>query len=49
MFRIGHLGAVHPGMILGALGGVEAALRDCGIAIGDGALQCAVEAARESD
>jgi len=46
MFRIGHLGAVHPGMILGALGAVEAALRDCGIPIGEGALQSAVQAAR---
>lgn len=47
MFRIGHLGAVHPGMILGALGAVEAALRDCGIPIGEGALHCAVQAARD--
>ncbi|WP_233238788.1 alanine--glyoxylate aminotransferase family protein [Bordetella sp. LUAb4] len=42
MFRIGHLGAVHPGMILGALGSVEAALRGTGIDIGDGALAAAV-------
>jgi alanine-glyoxylate transaminase/serine-glyoxylate transaminase/serine-pyruvate transaminase len=33
-------------MILGALGAVEAALRDCGIPIGEGALQSAVQAAR---
>lgn len=47
MFRIGHLGDVHPAMILGALGGVDAALRDAGIPIGDGALQCAVQALRD--
>jgi alanine-glyoxylate transaminase/serine-glyoxylate transaminase/serine-pyruvate transaminase len=44
MFRIGHLGDVHPAMILGALGGVDAALRACGIPIGDGALLEAVRA-----
>lgn len=44
MFRIGHLGDVHPAMALGALAGVEAALRACGIAIGDGALSRAIEA-----
>jgi alanine-glyoxylate transaminase/serine-glyoxylate transaminase/serine-pyruvate transaminase len=35
---------VHPAMALGALAGVEAALRACGIAIGDGALSRAIEA-----
>lgn len=35
-FRIGHLGDCNPAMILGALGGVEAALRVQGIAVGDG-------------
>jgi alanine-glyoxylate transaminase/serine-glyoxylate transaminase/serine-pyruvate transaminase len=35
-FRIGHLGDCNPAMILGALGGVEAALRVQGISIGDG-------------
>ncbi|WP_291385217.1 MULTISPECIES: alanine--glyoxylate aminotransferase family protein [Achromobacter] len=47
MFRIGHLGDVHPAMILGALGGVDAALRACGIPVGDGALQGAVKALQE--
>ena len=35
-FRIGHLGDCNPAMVLGALGGVEAALRVQGIAVGDG-------------
>ncbi len=35
-FRIGHLGDCNPAMILGALGGVEAALRVQGIPVGDG-------------
>jgi alanine-glyoxylate transaminase/serine-glyoxylate transaminase/serine-pyruvate transaminase len=35
-FRIGHLGDCNPAMILGALGGVEAALRVQGIVVGDG-------------
>lgn len=35
-FRIGHLGDGNPGMILGTIAGVEAALRSQGIPIGDG-------------
>ena len=35
-FRIGHLGDCNPAMILGAIGGIEAALRVQGVAIGDG-------------
>ncbi len=35
-FRIGHLGDCNPALILGALGGVEAALRVQGIPVGDG-------------
>lgn len=35
-FRIGHLGDCNPAMILGALGGVEAALRVQCIPVGDG-------------
>ena len=35
-FRIGHLGDLNAAMILGCLGGVEAALRAQGIACGDG-------------
>lgn len=47
MFRIGHLGDVHSAMILGALGGVDAALRATGIPIGDGALQRAIQALQD--
>ncbi len=35
-FRIGHLGDGNPGMILGTIAGVEAALRSQGIPVGDG-------------
>ncbi|MBA4175504.1 MAG: aminotransferase [Leptothrix sp. (in: Bacteria)] len=35
-FRIGHLGDCNPAMILGALGGVEAALRRQGLPVGSG-------------
>jgi alanine-glyoxylate transaminase/serine-glyoxylate transaminase/serine-pyruvate transaminase len=35
-FRIGHLGDCNPAMILGALAGVEAALRVQGVPVGDG-------------
>jgi len=35
-FRIGHLGDCNPAMILGALGGIEAALRVQGLPVGDG-------------
>lgn len=35
-FRIGHLGDCNPAMILGALGGVEAALLACGVPVGSG-------------
>lgn len=41
-FRIGHLGDCNAAMILGALGGVEAALRVQGIPIGAGGVQRAV-------
>jgi alanine-glyoxylate transaminase/serine-glyoxylate transaminase/serine-pyruvate transaminase len=40
-FRIGHLGDMNPAMILGALGGVEAALRVQGIAFGQGGVDAA--------
>jgi alanine-glyoxylate transaminase/serine-glyoxylate transaminase/serine-pyruvate transaminase len=42
-FRIGHLGDSNPAVILGALGGVEAALRAQGIAVGEGGVQRAVQ------
>ena len=41
-FRIGHLGDCNPAMILGAIAGVEAALRAQGIAVGAGGIQRAV-------
>ena len=41
-FRIGHLGDCNPAMILGAIGGVEAALRALGVNVGAGGTQRAV-------
>jgi alanine-glyoxylate transaminase / serine-glyoxylate transaminase / serine-pyruvate transaminase len=41
-FRIGHLGDCNPAMILGAIGGAEAALRTLGVPLGEG-VQRAVE------
>jgi len=41
-FRIGHLGDCNPAVILGAIGGVEAALLSLGIAVGEGGVQRAV-------
>jgi alanine-glyoxylate transaminase/serine-glyoxylate transaminase/serine-pyruvate transaminase len=43
-FRIGHLGDCNPAMVLGAIGGVEAALRTQGIPVGAGGVQHAVRA-----
>ena len=43
VFRIGHMGDINAAMLLGALGGVEAALRAQGIPIGQGGVQRAVE------
>jgi alanine-glyoxylate transaminase/serine-glyoxylate transaminase/serine-pyruvate transaminase len=43
-FRIGHLGDCNFAMILGAIAGVEAALRTQGIPVGRGGVQRAVEA-----
>jgi alanine-glyoxylate transaminase/serine-glyoxylate transaminase/serine-pyruvate transaminase len=42
-FRIGHLGDCNPAMILGAIGGAEAALRTLGVPVGEG-VQRAVQA-----
>ena len=42
VFRIGHLGDCNPAMILGAIGGVEAALVSQGIAVGNGGTRRAV-------
>ena len=41
-FRIGHMGGLNEPMILGALGGVEAALRACGVPH-DSGLPAAIE------
>lgn len=41
-FRIGHVGDCNPAMILGAIGGVEAALLTLGVATGTGAMGRAV-------
>jgi alanine-glyoxylate transaminase / serine-glyoxylate transaminase / serine-pyruvate transaminase len=41
-FRIGHLGDLNAPTILGALGGVQAGLRACGVAHGAGGLDAAV-------
>lgn len=38
-FRIGHVGDCNPAMILGAIGGVEAALLTLGVATGTGAMR----------
>ena len=43
-FRIGHLGDCNPAMVLGAIAGVEAALRTQGIPVGAGGVQHAVRA-----
>lgn len=43
-FRIGHLGDLSAPMVLGALAGVEAALRELRVPIGEGALNAAVAA-----
>ncbi|WP_350335890.1 aminotransferase class V-fold PLP-dependent enzyme [Coralliovum pocilloporae] len=49
VFRIGHLGALNEVMVLGALGGAEMALRDCGIEIVPGSgVGAAVEYFRET-
>jgi alanine-glyoxylate transaminase/serine-glyoxylate transaminase/serine-pyruvate transaminase len=42
-FRIGHLGDSNPAIILGAIAGVEAALRSLGVAVGEGGVQRAVQ------
>jgi alanine-glyoxylate transaminase/serine-glyoxylate transaminase/serine-pyruvate transaminase len=44
VFRIGHMGDLNEAMILGTLGAVELALRDCGIAHQAGGVQAALEA-----
>ena len=41
-FRIGHLGDINPAMILGALAGVEAAMRVQGVPLGAGGIEAAI-------
>jgi alanine-glyoxylate transaminase / serine-glyoxylate transaminase / serine-pyruvate transaminase len=43
VFRIGHMGDINAAMVLGALAGVEAALRAQGVPIGAGGVQRAVD------
>ncbi len=43
VFRIGHLGDVNAAMVMGCLGGVQAAMRVQDIAIGAGALEAAAD------
>ncbi|HKK30210.1 MAG TPA: aminotransferase class V-fold PLP-dependent enzyme [Alphaproteobacteria bacterium] len=43
VFRIGHMGDLNEPMILGALGGVEAALQVCQVPIGKGGVGAAVD------
>jgi len=43
-FRIAHLGDSNPALILGALGGIEAALRVQGLPVGEGGVTRAVQA-----
>lgn len=47
-FRIAHLGDSNPAVTLGALGGIEAALRVQGIPVGEGGLSRAVAALAEA-
>lgn len=42
-FRIGHLGDMNPAMILGCLGGIEAAMLVQGISTGGGGVRAAIE------
>ncbi|MGF1527547.1 MAG: pyridoxal-phosphate-dependent aminotransferase family protein [Candidatus Competibacterales bacterium] len=42
-FRIGHMGDVNEAMVLGTLGCVEAALRRCGVPMGKGGIEAAIE------
>jgi alanine-glyoxylate transaminase/serine-glyoxylate transaminase/serine-pyruvate transaminase len=44
VFRIGHLGDINAAMILGCLGGVEAAMTVQGIPFGRGGVECAIGA-----
>jgi alanine-glyoxylate transaminase/serine-glyoxylate transaminase/serine-pyruvate transaminase len=41
-FRIGHLGDINPAMILGCLGGVEAAMTAQGVPFGRGGVERAI-------
>ena len=43
VFRIGHMGDLNEVMMIGALGGMEAALQVCQVPIGKGGVSAAVE------
>jgi alanine-glyoxylate transaminase/serine-glyoxylate transaminase/serine-pyruvate transaminase len=43
VFRIGHLGDINEPMVLGCLGGVEAAMKVQGIPFGRGGVDCAID------
>lgn len=43
VFRIGHLGDINEPMVLGCLGGVEAAMKMQGIPFGRGGVDCAID------
>jgi len=47
-FRIGHLGDLNEPMILGALGGIETAMRQLGVPHGRGGLDAAIDSLAES-
>ena len=49
LFRIGHLGDMNPAMILGCLGGVEAAMTVQGVPFGAGALSAAAQVLAQAD
>lgn len=49
VFRIGHLGDMNAPMVLGCLGGVEAALRVLGVPCGSGALDAAIASLARPD
>lgn len=48
VFRIGHLGDMNPAMILGCLGGIEAAMMVMGVPFGPGGVQKAVACLAET-
>ena len=43
VFRIGHMGDLNEPMVIGALGGIEAALQVCQVPIGKGGVGAAID------